>query len=108
MLGGLIGRSGPIPTIWASLRGWVKDDRRAVLQVFNLTILAVSFGAQLVTGSVGAVWLRLAAVAIPSTMVGSICGQAIYRRISHNRFDQIILLVLLLSGIFIIVQTVGQ
>jgi uncharacterized membrane protein YfcA len=108
VLGGLIGLSGPLPTIWASLRGWAKDERRAVFQVFNLTILAVSFWAQLMAGAVDAEWLRLAAVAIPATMVGSAFGQAIYRRMSHRHFDRIILITLLLTGSFTVVQVIDE
>ena len=29
VLGGLAGLSGPLPTVWAALRGWGKDERRA-------------------------------------------------------------------------------
>ena len=36
--GGLAGLSGALPTVWATLRGWGKDERRGVFQAFNLTI----------------------------------------------------------------------
>jgi uncharacterized membrane protein YfcA len=32
ILGALAGLSGPIPTLWASVRGWDKDERRGVFQ----------------------------------------------------------------------------
>jgi len=35
---GLAGLSGALPTVWATLRGWGKDERRGVFQAFNLTI----------------------------------------------------------------------
>ena len=35
ILGGLAGLSGPLPTLWASMRGWSKDQRRGVFQIFN-------------------------------------------------------------------------
>ena len=35
ILGGLAGLSGPLPTLWASIRGWTKDQRRGVFQIFN-------------------------------------------------------------------------
>ena len=37
ILGGLAGLSGALPTVWATLRGWGKDERRGVVQAFNLT-----------------------------------------------------------------------
>jgi len=40
VLGGLAGLSGPLPTMWAAIRGWGKDERRSLFQTFNLTISA--------------------------------------------------------------------
>ena len=39
ILGGLAGLSGPLPILWASVRGWGKTERRGIFQVFNWTIL---------------------------------------------------------------------
>src|SRR6266487_3872163 len=33
ILGGLAGLSGVLPTLWASVRGWGKDERRGVFQI---------------------------------------------------------------------------
>src|ERR1700692_4241289 len=50
ILGGLAGLSGPIPTLWASVRGWGKHQRRGVFQTFNWTILTASLCVQAGTG----------------------------------------------------------
>ena len=42
ILGGLAGLSGPLPTLWASVRGWTKDQRRGVFQIFNGTVLGAA------------------------------------------------------------------
>jgi uncharacterized membrane protein YfcA len=42
ILGGLAGLSGPLPILWASIRGWGKDERRGVFQLFNFTVLAAA------------------------------------------------------------------
>ena len=42
ILGGLAGLSGPLPTLWASIRGWTKDQRRGVFQIFNGTVLGAA------------------------------------------------------------------
>ena len=34
--------SGVLPTMWCAMRGWAKDEKRAVLQIFNITILGVT------------------------------------------------------------------
>jgi uncharacterized membrane protein YfcA len=98
ILGGLAGLSGPLPTMWAALRGWGKDERRGVFQAFNLTILAaaiVSHGASgLLTQELG----RLVLVALPGTVAGSWIGVRTYRRISDQAFHKIVLGLLGLSG----------
>jgi uncharacterized membrane protein YfcA len=99
ILGGLAGLSGALPTIWASVRGWGKDARRAVFQGFNLTILSVSLivhaGAGLVTAELG----RAAILALPGTLVGAFIGQRIYRRLDDRGFDRLVLAILLVAGI---------
>ena len=42
VLGGLAGLSGPVPILWASVRGWGKDERRGLFQMFNWTILTAA------------------------------------------------------------------
>src|SRR5690606_22250635 len=38
VLGGIAGISGPVPTLWTTLRGWNKDVQRGVLQAFNIAM----------------------------------------------------------------------
>jgi Sulfite exporter TauE/SafE. len=52
ILGGLAGLSGPLPTLWASIRGWTKDQRRGVFQIFNGTVLGAALILQAATGFV--------------------------------------------------------
>ena len=52
ILGGLAGLSGPLPTLWASVRGWTKDQRRGVFQIFNGTVLGAALILQSATGFV--------------------------------------------------------
>jgi uncharacterized membrane protein YfcA len=99
VLGGLAGLSGPLPTMWAALKGWPKDERRAFLQAFNMTILSAMLAASLVQGLVGTRFLVALLIALPGTLAGAHLGGLLYRRLDDCRFDRIVLLVLLLSGI---------
>ena len=36
ILGGLAGLSGPLPILWASIRGWSKEQRRGIFQIFKI------------------------------------------------------------------------
>lgn len=102
VLGGLAGLSGPLPTMWAALRGWSKDQRRGVFQAYNLTILSASLATHaaggLITREVG--WLTL--WALPGTALGVWLGARAYRRLSDHRFHQLVLLLLLFSGLTLI------
>jgi uncharacterized membrane protein YfcA len=102
ILGGLAGLSGPLPIMWATLRGWSKDQRRGVFQVFNLTVLGaalVAYAAEgLVTREVG--WLLL--WALPGTLFGAWLGSSTYRRLSDRRFQQVVLLLLFISGLTLV------
>ena len=105
VLGGLAGLSGPLPTVWATLRGWAKDDKRAVFQAFNTTILCLSLASQaaggFLTHEVG--WLTL--VAFPATALGAWLGRRLYARLGDDRFNQVVLVLLLCSGLSLVVTT---
>ncbi|MBE0615894.1 MAG: sulfite exporter TauE/SafE family protein [Burkholderiales bacterium] len=99
ILGGVAGLSGPLPTIWAGLRGWGKDAKRGVFQVFNLSILAFALVSQSVAGLINADWGRLFLLALPGTLAGAWLGRRLYARLSDRRFDNAILILLLISGV---------
>jgi hypothetical protein len=107
ILGGLAGLSGPLPILWASVRGWGKDERRGIFQIFNLTILTVSLCLQAGTGFITADVLRLALLALPATLLGAWLGARIYRVLSDRNFRDIVLGLLLLSGVGLIWSSLG-
>ena len=98
ILGGLAGLSGPLPTIWISLRGWGRDERRAVLQAFNLAILAAALLAHATAGLLTADLARALVLALPGTLVGAFLGQRVYRRLDDHRCDRVVLAILLMAG----------
>lgn len=99
LLGGLAGLSGPLPTLWASLRGWGKDERRAVFQGFNLSILALALAAQAVAGYLTREvwWLLLAA--LPGTFTGAWIGRRLYARLNNAGFHRAVLALLFVAGV---------
>lgn len=99
ILGGIAGLSGPAPTIWAALKGWDKQERRIFLQAFNVTILTAMLAMSAARGQMGARFLLALAVALPGTLVGAGLGWLVYRRLDDLRFDRIVLVLLLVSGI---------
>ena len=99
ILGGLAGLSGPLPILWASVRGWTKEQRRGIFQIFNFSVLAASLVVQIATGFVkpDVVWLAL--IAFPSTVIGAWLGARTYRVLSDRNFYDIVLALLFLSGL---------
>lgn len=104
LLGGIAGLSGPLPTLWAGLQGWGKDERRAVFQSFNLSILAVALVSQAVSGYLTGEVMSLAWRALPGTLVGAGLGRRLYHRVNAEVFNRIVLLVLLIAGIHMLIQ----
>ena len=79
VLGGLAGLSGVLPTVWAALKGWPKEERRSIFQVFNTTILSAMLLVSLVQGLIDLRFLAALAVALPATMIGARLGSLLYR-----------------------------
>ena len=98
VLGGLAGLSGPPPILWASVRGWGKDERRGVFQTFNWTVLTASLCMHAATGLVTGEVLRLALIAFPGTLIGAWLGARVYLRLSDRSFGDVVLALLFVSG----------
>jgi uncharacterized membrane protein YfcA len=102
--GGLAGLSGPLPTLWTGVRGWDKDQRRAVIQSFNLCVLGFALVTQAIAGLMTSNLARLVLVALPGTLLGAWLGRLAYDRLDTGRFDQVVLLVLLIAGVGMLVN----
>jgi uncharacterized protein len=102
IMGGLAGLSGPLPTLWASLRGWGKGQRRGVFQIFNWTILVASLCLQIASGLVKPEIGWLALIAFPGTVLGAWVGAKLYHAMSDRSFIDLVLVLLLLSGVSLV------
>jgi len=102
MHGGLSGLNGVIPAIWCQLRGWSKDEGRAIYQPF---ILATHIAA---LATVGVVALDrqgviLFAAALPALLAGALAGWSAYGRLDERRFRQALAALLLVSGLLLVI-----
>ncbi|HEY2249157.1 MAG TPA: sulfite exporter TauE/SafE family protein [Bradyrhizobium sp.] len=102
ILGGLAGLSGPPPILWASVRGWGKDERRGVFQTFNWTVLFVALCLQAASGLVAREVIWLAVLALPGTVLGSWIGARLYHALSDRNFRDVVLGMLFLSGAILV------
>lgn len=105
VLGGLAGLSGPVPILWASVRGWGKDERRGLFQTFNWTVLTAALCLQAGTGFITQEIMQLSILALPSTVIGAWLGARAYHALSDRRFRDIVLGLLFLSGVALVWST---
>jgi hypothetical protein len=91
--------------MWATLRGWGKDQRRGVFQSFNLVILATALLLLALKGMVTREVLWLVIWALPGTFAGAWLGHHCYRRLSDQHFQRLVLTLLGISGITLIWPT---
>lgn len=102
ILGGLAGLSGVLPVVWTDVRGWSKEQRRMVLQTFNLSILAVALVSHALSGLLTPQVGWAAAAALPGTIAGSWAGSFIYRRLGDRGFQRIVMALIFASGAMLI------
>jgi uncharacterized membrane protein YfcA len=108
ILGGLAGLSGPLPILWASVRGWGKEERRGIFQTFNWTVLAAALALQVGAGLVKPEVIWLALIAFPGTIIGAWLGTRTYHALSDRNFGDVVLGLLFLSGIGLVWSSVGH
>jgi uncharacterized membrane protein YfcA len=108
ILGGLAGLSGPLPILWASVRGWGKDERRGVFQTYNWTVLSAALCLQAGTGFITAEVMWLALLALPTTLFGAWLGARSYHALSDRNFYDIVLGLLFVSGLGLVWNSFGS
>lgn len=101
-LGGISGVPAPPVIVWGTVQNWGRMEKRALYQVFILTVLVFMLAASAISGLMTWAFLTGAAIVVPSTIVGAACGTWLYRRVDDKRFDRIVLTILMLSGIGLI------
>ncbi len=108
IMGGIGGVSGPIPTLWITMRGYGKDIERALIQTFNLAILSCTLVVYTVSGLVTVDLLPLFGVVAAAVLLPSWLGARLYKGIADVAFRRIVLCLLAVSGVMLIASSVGQ
>ena len=102
ILGGISGLSGILAVIWTDIRGWPRDQRRSVLQTYNVTMLTLALAAHAASGMVTRKVGAAAIIAVPGSIGAAWLGAYIYRRLADHTYQRIIMLLLLFSGIMLV------
>ena len=99
LMGPLGGFTGAIPTLWCTLRGYKRDAQRAVIQNFNLAMLAVTMVSYVAGGVVTRPMWPLMAIVAPALLLPALLGMKVYIGISPLAFRNVVLGLLTLSGV---------
>ena len=102
VLGGLGGLSGALPTLWAGLRGWSRDEQRAVYQPYIFVMQAAALGALWAQGAIGPRAVADFAWCLPPIVLGAWLGLKLYGRVNDAQFRKIVLGLLLASGVVLL------
>lgn len=102
VLGGSTGLAGIILVIWCGMRGWTRDEQRAIFQpaavaTFLMT-LAWLGGAGFLTADVG----RYFVFGLPALIAGTWLGWKAYGRLEEASFRKAVLYLLLISGVALV------
>jgi uncharacterized protein len=98
VLGGATGLAGILVTIWSGLRGWPKDEQRAVFQpagVATFVMIAIWLGG---TGMVARDTIIDFVIGFPAVLAGIWAGLKLYGKLDESGFRKVVLALLLVSG----------
>lgn len=108
ILSGFGGFTGTLPTLWCTLRGYERDTQRAVIQNFNLSMLAVTLTSYIVTGLLTREALPMLAIVLPSMLLPTFLGTRLYLGISEGTFRRLVLMLLTASGVTLLGSAVSR
>ena len=104
ILGGTTGLGGILPTVWCGLRGWPKEEQRAVFQPVAVAVFAMTALWLGGTGALSADILWLVAIGLPAMALGTWLGLRLFGRLNEAWFRRIVLGLLLVSGISLAIR----
>ena len=96
---GSTGLAGIPVVIWSTLRGWSKDEQRAVFQPVAITIFAMVLLWFAGSGMLTAETVRMFVIGLPAVLLGMWLGLKLYGTLNEATFRTVVLVLLLISGL---------
>jgi uncharacterized membrane protein YfcA len=103
-LGGMTGLAGIIITIWCGVRGWPKDQQRAVFQPVAVATFAMAALCIGVSGEISSSTIKLFLIRLPVLFAGTWVGLKLYGHLDEAKFRVLVLVLVLLSGLTLLMQ----
>ncbi|MDP0926757.1 sulfite exporter TauE/SafE family protein [Paracoccus onubensis] len=101
ILGGAASLSGALPTMWCAMRPWTKGDTRAVLQPYNVSVLALTMLFLAWQGQYTRETLLLIGLSLPATMIGAQLGITLFHRLDDLAFRRLLIGLMFASGLLL-------
>lgn len=102
ILGGMTGLAGPIITVWCQLRGFRRDEQRAIFQPVILAAFVLTAISLTVNGTVTADLAHIYLYGLPALGAGLWLGLKLYGHLNEQTFRKVVLVLLLLSGLVLL------
>jgi len=102
ILGGMTGLAGPIITIWCQLRGFRRDEQRAVFQPVILASFVLTALSLTLNGTVTLDLMRIYLYGLPALGAGLWLGLKLYGHFNEQTFRKVVLVLLMLSGLVLV------
>ena len=99
----MTGLAGILVTIWCTLRGWPKDEQRAVFQPAALAIFVMSAAWLGAKGALSGETVQLFLIGLPALALGTWLGFKLYGRLDDAMFRKAVLVLLLISGVTLVI-----
>ena len=99
----LSGFSGLAPALWASLRGYNKDEHRAVIQNFNLIVLSATVASNVYADRLNRSHVPQMALVAGTLVLPAIWGSKIYVGMSPVAFRKTVLWLLVFAGVTMLI-----
>ncbi|MCP3440791.1 sulfite exporter TauE/SafE family protein [Bradyrhizobium sp. CCGUVB14] len=106
ILGGAASLSGVMPTIWCTLQPWTKSEQRAVMQPFNVVILAIAAAVYAMSGYYSSRSVPLILIVLPITLISAQAGIWAFKRLSDDQFRKLLVCLMFVSGLIIVAKEV--
>lgn len=106
ILGAIAGLSGALPTMWLALRDWPRQQTRAVLQPYNIVVLAIASILLAFGGAFDRQTLITLAIAFPATMLAAQAGLWVFGRLTDAQFRWLLVALMIVSGMALLIRTI--
>jgi uncharacterized membrane protein YfcA len=102
VVGAITGFAGILTVVWSNMRGWPRDEQRAVFQPVGVAIFVLTVAWLGGRGAVSAQTVSLMAIGAPALLLGVWAGLKLYGRLDEAGFRKVVLALLFLSGVVLL------